>query len=77
MIAERRIRIDEGLSLSDRDFPPYSGFGFLALSDLLPPGTTAERIRVEVLPSAPDRRIYAFASITDNATQDIILVTPE
>ena len=43
---------------------------------LLPAGATDERRRIDVSNDLSGERIWAFASITNNATQELTLVTP-
>jgi hypothetical protein len=35
------------------------------------------RARIEIEPTLPDMRVWAFVSITNNETQHVTLVTPQ
>lgn len=49
----------------------------LSLTDAFPQMRKAERVNVRVEPVDPAMKIWAFASVTANATQHVAIVTPE
>jgi hypothetical protein len=51
--------------------PPYAQIDFQA-----PLTPTADTVHYEITPLTPNLRIWAFASITDNLTQQVVLRTP-
>lgn len=46
-----------------------------ALADIIP-ATGPSPVRVEITPLSPDSRFWAFASVTNNETQHVTIVTP-
>lgn len=54
-------------------FPRFASLSDFVSSDL--PGV--DRMRLEIRPSDPGMRLWAFVSITNNVTQQITTVTPE
>ncbi|MEO8379209.1 MAG: hypothetical protein ABI779_06055 [Acidobacteriota bacterium] len=62
-----------------RDFPTYQLYpsvGEVGNFQLAPELAGQERIWIEVVPVTPGLRIWAFASVTNNETQEVTLVTP-
>jgi hypothetical protein len=60
----------------------YPGYGELDISGLhIPPRqgsapTSVVPVRIEIVPASPGLRFYAFASVTNNATQHVTIVAP-
>ena len=77
ILAERVIPLSRG-TIGGDDFPLYSGVAQMPLSDLIDLSTAPERLRIEVTAENPvDLPIWAFASITENDTQHVTLITPQ
>lgn len=58
-------------------FRTEAAYGQLQLSDLVDTGTLSSGVRVEIEPLTAGSRYWAFASLTNNETQLITLVTPQ
>lgn len=61
-------------------FSEYQRPGFAAIYDLasaIPAVNTAEHIHVTVTPLTPDATFWVMASVTDNDTQQVLIVTPQ
>jgi hypothetical protein len=57
------------------DFPDYAEIPDLVAA--FPQIATEERLRVTVEPLTPGMRFWAFITITDNATQQVTVVSPQ
>lgn len=66
---ERLLNLQPGPS---EDYPSYAQFDITALTPF-----AVKEVRVEVVPVNPTLRYYTFASVTNNNTQHITLVTPQ
>jgi hypothetical protein len=65
-------------SVSASDFPAKAGYASLDITGLLAEAKAwPANARIEVTPLTPGSQYWAFASITNNATQVVTLVTPQ
>jgi len=55
---------------------PADGLPFAPSSIEIPLSVRAESVRIDIIPLTPDLRFWAYASITNNVTQHVTLVTP-
>jgi hypothetical protein len=62
-------------ALSLQGMVPYAAI--LSLADTFPAIRKVDRVRVEVTSPNSETKLWAFVSVTSNATQNIGLVTPE
>jgi hypothetical protein len=63
---------------SAEEFRPKAGYAYLDISGLLRNATSwPASARIEIAPLTPGSRFWAFASITNNDTQVVTLVTPQ
>ena len=77
ILSERVVSLSRGTVGGD-EFPMYSGVAQMPLSDLIDLSTAPEQLRIEVTGESPeDLPIWAFASITENDTQHVTLITPQ
>jgi hypothetical protein len=70
---DERLLADAGVAL--HGYPRYGMIG--SLTEAFPQIRTAERVRVEVEAQSVSSAIWAFVSVTSNATQQVSIVTPE
>ena len=76
-IADRIMFLAPGTAVGD-DFPTHTGVAQVPLADLIDLSSAPERLRIEVTASTPeDLPLWAFASITENDTQHVTLITPQ
>lgn len=73
-----KVLASTDLALPTNGLPLYNpGYAQLGPLTVRFPGVTAaERVRIELTPS-PGARIWAFISVTDNDTQEIMTITPQ
>ena len=69
---EERLLVDTVLRL--QGLPKYAQI--LSLADTFPEIRNVERVRVHVEANAGEAKLWAFVSVTANATQQVSLVTP-
>jgi hypothetical protein len=56
--------------------PPYPAYLEITNLGLIGSTKAYARVRVDVAPLVPDRKLWAFASITHNQTQHVTIITP-
>jgi hypothetical protein len=79
LLAEFILTLAGDTGLEDTDpFPSLSGFAqVLSLAEQFPAIRTTDRIRIELTPEREGQEYWALASITDDVTNHISLVTPQ
>ncbi len=74
ILAEVSFVLDRSSDQSATYYPAYAQLD--ALTKNLT-GLTGESVVIEILPSQIGQRLWAFASITNNDTQDVTTITPQ
>lgn len=72
MIAERQY----SLTTARHDDPRYD-VSYLQASDVSELGSSPGRIRLEITPLSSGSRLWAFMTVTNNATQHVTTITPQ
>lgn len=69
LISERVVNLSVVQSFPADDYPPYA-----QVTDL--PMVSTKLVRIDVVPLTPGIRIWAFASATNNTTQQVTVISP-
>ena len=69
----KEISVPLKIPISTEQNPGYAQLAVNGLPELSSNGT----VRIEVSPGTPGLRFWAFASVTNNETQHVTIVTPQ
>ncbi len=67
------------LQTEQRPESPAFDFGYAEIASVaaIPELQGADRIRIEIIPAAENRRLWALVSVTNNETQHVTVITPQ
>jgi hypothetical protein len=68
-----QLRVPDAPAIDARLHPAYAQLGNI---ESLPELQRESLLFIEIVPQSPDLRIWAFASVTNNETQQVTLITP-